>query len=182
MGSTLMESSKGSSKKIPKKRRGLRINMPDFGDFTAPKVETSGSTKSGTQTGERLIRSASPTKGDTAKNPASRPSTPHSAPVPSKAISASPKTIFPYPSHQNASPKSPRRLSFSGIFRSNSTSTSMKIFSRTRREGQFGRSWWNSSAQAKSYHARLPLENGIDHEHPHSKMLPPPCFTREMIC
>ncbi|XP_047224137.1 5'-AMP-activated protein kinase subunit gamma-1-like isoform X1 [Girardinichthys multiradiatus] len=133
MGSTLMESSKGSSKKIPKKRRGLRINMPDFGDFTAPKVETSGSTKSGTQTGERLIRSASPTKGDAAKNPASRPSTPHSAPVPSKAISASPKTIFPYPSHQNASPKSPRRLSFSGIFRSNSTSTSMKIFSRTKR-------------------------------------------------
>ncbi|MEQ2172305.1 hypothetical protein GOODEAATRI_019749 [Goodea atripinnis] len=83
--------------------------------------------------GERLIRSASPTKGDTAKNPASRPSTPHSAPVPSKAVSASPKTIFPYPSHQNASPKSPHRLSFSGIFRSNSTSTSMKIFSRTRR-------------------------------------------------
>ncbi|XP_023191250.1 5'-AMP-activated protein kinase subunit gamma-1-like isoform X2 [Xiphophorus maculatus] len=111
MGSTLMESSKASSKKMPKKKKGLRINMP----------------------GDRLIRSASPTKGVSAKNPASTPSTPHSAPVSSKAVSTSPKTIFPYPSHQNASPKSPHRLSFSGIFRSNSTSTSIKIFSRTRR-------------------------------------------------
>uniref|UniRef100_A0A3B5M617 Uncharacterized protein n=1 Tax=Xiphophorus couchianus TaxID=32473 RepID=A0A3B5M617_9TELE len=83
--------------------------------------------------GDRLIRSASPTKGVSAKNPASTPSTPHSAPVSSKAVSTSPKTIFPYPSHQNASPKSPHRLSFSGIFRSNSTSSSIKIFSRTRR-------------------------------------------------
>ncbi|XP_035994105.1 5'-AMP-activated protein kinase subunit gamma-1 isoform X1 [Fundulus heteroclitus] len=133
MGSTLMESSKGSSKKMPKKKRGLRINMPDFGDVTAPKLETSGSTKSGTQTGERLIRSASPSKGFSAKNPASVPSAPHSAPAPSKPISVSPKSIFPYPSQQSASPKSPHRLSFSGIFRSNSTSASMKIFSRTRR-------------------------------------------------
>ncbi|XP_054889162.1 5'-AMP-activated protein kinase subunit gamma-1-like isoform X1 [Poeciliopsis prolifica] len=133
MGSTLMESSKASSKKMPKKKKGLRINMPDFGDFTAPKVETSASTKSDLQKGDRLIRSASPTKGVSAKNPSSNPSTPHSAPVASKAASTSPKTIFPYPSHQNASPKSPHRLSFSGIFRSNSTSTSIKIFSRTRR-------------------------------------------------
>lgn len=28
MGSTLMESSKASSKKMPKKKKGLRINMP----------------------------------------------------------------------------------------------------------------------------------------------------------
>ncbi|XP_015228047.1 PREDICTED: 5'-AMP-activated protein kinase subunit gamma-1-like isoform X1 [Cyprinodon variegatus] len=132
MGSTLMESSKGSSKKIPKKRKSLRINMPDFGDLTAPKLETSGQTKSGSQTEERLIRSASPTKGVSIKNPSSRPSTPQSASLP-KALSASPKSIFPYPSNQCSSPKSPHRLSFSGIFRSNSTSASMKIFSRTRR-------------------------------------------------
>uniref|UniRef100_A0A3Q0S5T9 Uncharacterized protein n=1 Tax=Amphilophus citrinellus TaxID=61819 RepID=A0A3Q0S5T9_AMPCI len=112
MGSTVMESSKGSSKKIPKKRRSLRINMP------------------------RLIRSASPTKGGSAKIPVSAtlPPCPQSAPVQSKPNSGSPKSIFPYPSHQN-SPKSPRRLSFSGIFRSSSgsPSSSIKIFSRTRR-------------------------------------------------
>uniref|UniRef100_A0A669E8M3 Protein kinase AMP-activated non-catalytic subunit gamma 2 n=1 Tax=Oreochromis niloticus TaxID=8128 RepID=A0A669E8M3_ORENI len=56
-----------------------------------------------------------------------------SAPVQSKPNSGSPKSIFPYPSHQN-SPKSPRRLSFSGIFRSSgSPSSSIKLFSRTRR-------------------------------------------------
>ncbi|XP_047445146.1 5'-AMP-activated protein kinase subunit gamma-1-like isoform X2 [Mugil cephalus] len=115
MGSTVMESSKDSSKKMPKKKRSLRINMP----------------------GERRIRSASPTKGVPAKGSAGvpLPPTPHSAPVQSKAVSGSPKTIFPYPSHQNSSPKSPHRLSFSGIFRSSSSSTtgSIKIFSRTRR-------------------------------------------------
>uniref|UniRef100_A0AAQ4P185 Protein kinase, AMP-activated, gamma 2 non-catalytic subunit b n=1 Tax=Gasterosteus aculeatus aculeatus TaxID=481459 RepID=A0AAQ4P185_GASAC len=52
-----------------------------------------------------------------------------------RAGSSAPKTIFPYPSHQDSPPKSPRRLSFSGIFRSSSCSTpaSIKIFSRTRR-------------------------------------------------
>uniref|UniRef100_A0A3B4TXF0 Uncharacterized protein n=1 Tax=Seriola dumerili TaxID=41447 RepID=A0A3B4TXF0_SERDU len=115
MGSTVMESSKQSSKKMPKKRRSLRINMP----------------------GERLVHSASPTTGLSARSPASAPlpPCPQSAPVQSKTSSGSPKTIFPYPSHQNSPPKSPRRLSFSGIFRSSSSSTpaSIKIFSRTRR-------------------------------------------------
>ncbi|RVE61912.1 hypothetical protein OJAV_G00175300 [Oryzias javanicus] len=132
MGSTVMESSKQSSKKTPKRRRSLRINMPDFGAFTASQVETGSSSKSSTQTGERLIRSASPTKGVFAKSPVSVPTTPLSAPAQSRPISTSPKTIFPYPSNQNSSPKSPRRLSFSGIFRSNSTAAS-KIFSRHRK-------------------------------------------------
>uniref|UniRef100_A0A8C2KIL4 Protein kinase, AMP-activated, gamma 2 non-catalytic subunit b n=1 Tax=Cyprinus carpio TaxID=7962 RepID=A0A8C2KIL4_CYPCA len=48
-----------------------------------------------------------------------------------------PKTIFPYPlsSHQNSPPKSPRRLSFSGIFRSSSCSSpaSIKLFSKSRK-------------------------------------------------
>ncbi|KAL7385903.1 hypothetical protein ABVT39_001702 [Epinephelus coioides] len=135
MGSTVMESSKESSKK--KKRRSLRINMPDFGAFTSPQVETSGSTKSGTQTGERRIRSASPIKGGSARSPPSAPLPlcPQSAPVQVRTSSGSPRTIFPYPSYQDSPPKSPRRLSFSGIFRSSSSSTpaSIKIFSRTRR-------------------------------------------------
>ncbi|KAM9322249.1 5'-AMP-activated protein kinase subunit gamma-1-like isoform 2-T2 [Pholidichthys leucotaenia] len=113
MGSTVMESSKGSAKKTPKKRRSLRINMP----------------------GERLTRSASPVKGASVRSQVGPMSCPHSAPVQPKAISGSPKTIFPYPSIQTSSPKSPRRLSFSGIFRSssNSPTSSIKIFSRTRR-------------------------------------------------
>lgn len=84
--------------------------------------------------GERCIRSGSPTKAGCA-SPVLLPPCPQSAPVQSKTTSASPKSIFPYPSHQTSSPKSPRRLSFSGIFRSSSScsSTSIKLFSRTRR-------------------------------------------------
>lgn len=85
--------------------------------------------------GERCIRSASPTKAGCSMSPVLLPPCPQSAPVHSKTTSVSPKTIFPYPSHQTSSPKSPRRLSFSGIFRSSSScsSTSIKLFSRTRR-------------------------------------------------
>ncbi|XP_030017067.1 5'-AMP-activated protein kinase subunit gamma-1 isoform X2 [Sphaeramia orbicularis] len=137
MGSTVMESSKESSKKMPKRRRSLRINMPDFGAFTSTQAETGSSSKSGSQMGERRIRSASPIKGVPLRIPGSSSQlpSPQSAPVQSKTSSGSPKTIFPYPSHQTSSPKSPRRLSFSGIFRSSSSSAnaSIKIFSRTRR-------------------------------------------------
>ncbi|XP_060900719.1 5'-AMP-activated protein kinase subunit gamma-1-like isoform X2 [Labrus mixtus] len=113
MGSTVTESSKESEKKMPKKRRSLRINMP----------------------GERCIRSASPTKSVSARSPVLLPPHPQSAPVQMKTSSGSPKTIFPYPSHQSSPPKSPRRLSFSGIFRSSSSSSpgSIKLFSRTKR-------------------------------------------------
>lgn len=85
--------------------------------------------------GERRIRSASPTKGVSVRSPVPLPPCPQSAPVQGKSSSVSPKTIFPYPTHQESPPKSPRRLSFSGIFRSSSTSspTGIKIFSRTRR-------------------------------------------------
>lgn len=86
--------------------------------------------------GERRIRSASPIKGVPSSQSPALPRCPLSAPVQAKSTSSSsPKTIFPYPSHQNSPPKSPRRLSFTGIFRSSSSSspTSIKIFSRTRR-------------------------------------------------
>lgn len=135
MGSTVMDSSKESSKKMPKRRKSLRINMPDIAGFSFTQTETSSSSKSRTETGERRIHSASPVKAAPVGNPASTallPS-PQSAPVQPKT---SPRTIFPYPSHQTSSPKSPRRLSFSGIFRSSSSATpsaSIKIFSRTRR-------------------------------------------------
>ncbi|XP_068457788.1 5'-AMP-activated protein kinase subunit gamma-1-like isoform X3 [Clinocottus analis] len=112
--------------------------LVDFGAFASPQVEKRRSTKKADQTGERCIRSASPTKGGSpAMSPTSAPLAPcsQSAPVQLRAGSSSPRTIFPYPSLQGSSPKSPRRLSFSGIFRSSSSSTpaSIKIFSRTRR-------------------------------------------------
>uniref|UniRef100_A0A4W6DIJ3 Protein kinase AMP-activated non-catalytic subunit gamma 2 n=1 Tax=Lates calcarifer TaxID=8187 RepID=A0A4W6DIJ3_LATCA len=70
-----------------------------------------------------------------ASHPLSQPHHRSVSPVQSKMSSGSPKTLFPYASHQSSPPKSPRRLSFSGIFRSSSNATpaSIKIFSRTRR-------------------------------------------------
>ncbi|XP_034090476.1 5'-AMP-activated protein kinase subunit gamma-1-like isoform X1 [Gymnodraco acuticeps] len=135
MGSTVMESSKDSSKKMPKKKKSLRINMPDFGAFTSPQVETSDSTKSAAKMAERQIHSASPTKGESVRSPATLSLHSQSAPVSVRTSSGSPKTIFPYPSYQDSPPKSPRRLSFSGIFRSSSSSMPpiIKIFSRTRK-------------------------------------------------
>ncbi|TWW73917.1 hypothetical protein D4764_15G0013130 [Takifugu flavidus] len=86
--------------------------------------------------GERFIRSASPSRAGCALSPVLVAPCPQSAPVHSKTSSGSPKTIFPYPSPHTSSPKSPRRLSFGGIFRSSSScsSTSIKLFSRTRRD------------------------------------------------
>ncbi|CAL8319755.1 unnamed protein product [Arctogadus glacialis] len=116
MGSTVMESNKDGSKKIPKKRRSLRIDMP----------------------GELPVCTSCPTRGIFQRSSSvSPPSCPGSAPVLTKVSPGSPKTIFPYPSQQqgSSSPKSPRRLSFSGMFRSSSgsSSSSIKLFSRARK-------------------------------------------------
>ncbi|KAM6948735.1 5'-AMP-activated protein kinase subunit gamma-1-like [Aplochiton taeniatus] len=133
MGSPLMECNKDSLKKTPKKKRGLRINMPvrDYSGFTFPEmdVERACSTKESRQKGQAFARSASPT------GHASVPLTPKSAPVHVRTSQAIPKSLFPYPSHQDSPPKSPHRLSFSGIFRSSSTSapSNIKLFSRTRK-------------------------------------------------
>ncbi|XP_019734692.1 5'-AMP-activated protein kinase subunit gamma-1-like isoform X1 [Hippocampus comes] len=132
MGSTLMEpSNKGGSKKLPKRRRSLRINMPDFSPFASPRVETSCSAKS-PNTGECCLHPASPSKGEPATNP---PPSPQSAMVQYKSSSGSPKNIFLSSCYQTSPAKSPRRLSFSGIFRSSSGTNpaSVKIFSRARR-------------------------------------------------
>ncbi|KAI4885492.1 hypothetical protein NFI96_033707, partial [Prochilodus magdalenae] len=81
--------------------------------------------------------SASPTKGFFVRGPGMQPSSPMSAPVRPRTSSNPQKTVFPYPpAHQESPPKSPRRLSFSGIFRSSSSSApaSIKLFSRARKE------------------------------------------------
>ncbi|XP_066536683.1 5'-AMP-activated protein kinase subunit gamma-1-like isoform X2 [Hoplias malabaricus] len=59
-----------------------------------------------------------------------------SAPVRPRTSPESQKSVFPYPmSLKESPPKSPRRLSFSGIFRSSSSSapSSIKLFSRSRK-------------------------------------------------
>uniref|UniRef100_A0A4W4F771 CBS domain-containing protein n=1 Tax=Electrophorus electricus TaxID=8005 RepID=A0A4W4F771_ELEEL len=81
--------------------------------------------------------SASPTKGFCIRGPFMQPSSPMSAPVHPRDSPSSTKTTFPYPpaTHQDSPPKSPHRLSFSGIFRSSSNSApaSIRLFSRARK-------------------------------------------------
>ncbi|KAL4624618.1 5'-AMP-activated protein kinase subunit gamma-2 isoform X1 [Arapaima gigas] len=60
--------------------------------------------------GEGSCQSSSPTKGTLPKE--------HPSPV--SAPAGSPRTIFPFTPFQDSPPKSPRRFSFSGIFRSSS--------------------------------------------------------------
>uniref|UniRef100_A0A3B4H6T5 Uncharacterized protein n=1 Tax=Pundamilia nyererei TaxID=303518 RepID=A0A3B4H6T5_9CICH len=99
--------------------------------------------------GEPVCHSASPTRSFFHRSPFSRPSSPRSAPArtsSSKTSPSSPKTIFPYqpgPPLLDSPPRSPRRLSFSGIFRSasrdsnhqpSSSPVSIKLFSRNKRD------------------------------------------------
>ncbi|XP_052359666.1 5'-AMP-activated protein kinase subunit gamma-2-like isoform X2 [Oncorhynchus keta] len=142
MGSTANDSKKRDAK-TPRKKRTLRLNMPDDGS----------------------CHSASPTKGFFARGPFSRPSSPKSAPARTKNSPGSPKTIFPYPSyHQDSPPKSPRRLSFSGIFRSssrdsNSTSPiSIKLFSRARKASGISSPPSTPPTQAAKQPPAFPLE------------------------
>ncbi|KAK7162761.1 hypothetical protein R3I93_006947 [Phoxinus phoxinus] len=135
MGSTVMDSKKKDcTKKSSKKKRSLHLNMPDLSTFGSSRMdgETDRSDKDEMQKGDRS-GSASPRL----RSPASQPCTPVSAPVFPRTSPGSPKTIFPRPlsSHLDSPPKSPRRLSISGIFRSSSSSApaSIKLFSRSRK-------------------------------------------------
>ncbi|XP_076146906.1 5'-AMP-activated protein kinase subunit gamma-2a isoform X1 [Alosa pseudoharengus] len=145
MGSTATDNNKKRDvkKKNTKRKRSLRLNMPDLSSFAMPFLEGDAeqSGKDAIRKGEAGCQSASPTRGFFARSPFSRPSSPLSAPVrnSSRNSPGSPKTIFPYPAHQDSPPKSPHRLSFTGIFRtssrdSSSTSpVSIKLFSRARK-------------------------------------------------
>ncbi|XP_013209340.1 5'-AMP-activated protein kinase subunit gamma-2 isoform X5 [Microtus ochrogaster] len=87
--------------------------------------------------------SGSPSRGLFSRGPQPRPSSPVSAPVRPKTSPGSPKTVFPF-SYQESPPRSPRRMSFSGIFRSSSKESSpnsnpstspggIRFFSRSRK-------------------------------------------------
>uniref|UniRef100_A0A8K9XIX3 CBS domain-containing protein n=1 Tax=Oncorhynchus mykiss TaxID=8022 RepID=A0A8K9XIX3_ONCMY len=121
--------------------------------------------KADIQKDDGSCHSASPTKGFFTRGPFSRPSSPKSAPARTKNSPGSPKTIFPYPSsHQDSPPKSPRRLSFSGIFRSssrdsNSTSPiSIKLFSRARKASGISSPPSTPPTQAAKQPPAFPLE------------------------
>ncbi|KAM7369528.1 hypothetical protein PAMP_010846 [Pampus punctatissimus] len=105
--------------------------------------------KEGSRKGEAVCHSASPTRSFFHRASFSRPSSPRSAPArtsSSKMSPSSPKTIFPNQTaapQQDSPPKSPRRLSFSGIFRSASresnhqpslSAVSIKLFTRNKRD------------------------------------------------
>uniref|UniRef100_A0A8C4DS85 Protein kinase AMP-activated non-catalytic subunit gamma 2 n=1 Tax=Dicentrarchus labrax TaxID=13489 RepID=A0A8C4DS85_DICLA len=105
--------------------------------------------RDGSRKGEALCRSVSPTRSFFHRAPFGRPSSPRSAPARtscSKMSPSSPKTLFPYqsgPPQQDSPPKSPRRLSFSGIFRSaskdsnqqpSSSPVTIKLFTRNKRD------------------------------------------------
>ncbi|KAJ8337049.1 hypothetical protein SKAU_G00382690 [Synaphobranchus kaupii] len=149
MGSTVMDTKrKDVPKKNSKKRRSLRLNMPDLSSFALPLLDGEGerADKDCTRKREGSCYSASPTRGFLTRGPGGRPTSPRSAPIRPKASPIStPKSIFPYPPQQESPPKSPHRMSFSGIFRSSSkdstsssTSSSpspigIKLFSRARK-------------------------------------------------
>ncbi|CAM4723232.1 unnamed protein product [Leuciscus chuanchicus] len=142
MGSTAMDSKK-DEKKNSRKRRSLRIHMPDLSSFAMPFLEGDAEhvNKDGVLKGEPGCRSASPTKTFFSRGPFSRPSSPMSAPARSKNSPGSPKSIFPYSPNNDSSPKCSRRRSFTGMFRSSSKEStnpstspvSIKLFSRARK-------------------------------------------------
>ncbi|XP_060539376.1 5'-AMP-activated protein kinase subunit gamma-2 isoform X3 [Pantherophis guttatus] len=118
----------------------------DLSSFAMPFLDgdMDGSEKHASRKTEDSYNSGSPSKGIFSKGLQNRPSSPSSAPVKSKHSPGSPKTVFPFP-YQESPPRSPRRMSFSGIFRSSSKDSSssgsnpstspggIKFFSRSRK-------------------------------------------------
>lgn len=135
-----------SGKKNPSlKRRSLRVHIPDLSSFAMPLLDgdVENSEKHSSQKVDSPFSSGSPSRGLFSRGPQPRPSSPVSAPVRPKMSPGSPKTVFPF-SYQESPPRSPRRMSFSGIFRSSSKESSpnsnpstspggIRFFSRSRK-------------------------------------------------
>ncbi|XP_008572259.1 PREDICTED: 5'-AMP-activated protein kinase subunit gamma-2 isoform X2 [Galeopterus variegatus] len=155
MGSAAMDTKKkkdvsspggsGSKRNPSQKRRSLRVHIPDLSSFAMPLLD--GDLESSEKHSSRKVdspsSSGSPSKGLFSRGPQARPSSPVSAPVRPKTSPSSPKTVFPFP-YQESPPRSPRRMSFSGIFRSSSKESSpnsnpstspggIRFFSRSRK-------------------------------------------------
>lgn len=135
-----------SGKKNPSlKRRSLRVHIPDLSSFAMPLLDgdVENSEKHSSRKVDSPFSSGSPSRGLFSRGPQPRPSSPVSAPVRPKTSPGSPKTVFPF-SYQESPPRSPRRMSFSGIFRSSSKESSpnsnpstspggIRFFSRSRK-------------------------------------------------
>uniref|UniRef100_A0A4X2KKI2 Protein kinase AMP-activated non-catalytic subunit gamma 2 n=1 Tax=Vombatus ursinus TaxID=29139 RepID=A0A4X2KKI2_VOMUR len=117
----------------------------DLSSFAMPFLDgdLENSEKHASRKADGPFSSGSPSKGFFSRGPQHRPSSPVSAPVRARNSPGSPKTVFPFP-YQESPPRSPRRMSFSGIFRSSSKESSpnsnpstspggIKFFSRSRK-------------------------------------------------
>ncbi|XP_031954583.1 5'-AMP-activated protein kinase subunit gamma-2 isoform X1 [Corvus cornix cornix] len=125
--------------------RGRNSSGCDLSSFAMPFLDgdVESTDKNASRKVDESYSAGSPSKGIFSKGLQNRPSSPVSAPVRSKHSPGSPKTVFPFP-YQESPPRSPRRMSFSGIFRSSSKESSpnsnpstspggIKFFSRSRK-------------------------------------------------
>ncbi|CAJ0935331.1 unnamed protein product [Ranitomeya imitator] len=99
----------------------IYLSSNDLSSFAMPFLDgdLDSSEKNASRKTEEPSSTGSPSKSFFPRALQNRPSSPLSAPVKSKYSPGSPKTVFPFP-HQESPPRSPRRMSFSGIFRSSS--------------------------------------------------------------
>ncbi|XP_074123541.1 5'-AMP-activated protein kinase subunit gamma-2 isoform X2 [Sminthopsis crassicaudata] len=127
------------------KTQDLKSIGSDLSSFAMPFLDgdLESSEKHASRKVDSPFSSGSPSKGFFSRGPQHRPSSPVSAPVRARNSPGSPKTVFPFP-YQESPPRSPRRMSFSGIFRSSSKESSpnsnpstspggIKFFSRSRK-------------------------------------------------
>uniref|UniRef100_F7AZI9 Protein kinase AMP-activated non-catalytic subunit gamma 2 n=4 Tax=Ornithorhynchus anatinus TaxID=9258 RepID=F7AZI9_ORNAN len=142
---------------------------PDLSTFAMPFLD--GDLESAEKHASRKVdgnfSSGSPSKSFFTKGSQPRPSSPVSAPTRPKTSPGSPKTMFPFP-YQESPPRSPRRMSFSGIFRSSSKESSpgsnpstspggIKFFSRSRKTSGLSSSPSTPTQVAKQH--SFPLES-----------------------
>eukprot|EP00071_Canis_lupus_P023809 XP_013975284.1 5'-AMP-activated protein kinase subunit gamma-2 [Canis lupus familiaris] len=179
MGSAAMDTKKkkdvsspggsGGKKNPSQKRRSLRVHIPDLSSFAMPLLDgdLESSEKHSSRKVDSPCSSGSPSKGFFSRGPQHRPSSPVSAPVRPKTSPGSPKTVFPF-SYQESPPRSPRRMSFSGIFRSSSKESSpnsnpstspggIRFFSRSRKTSGLSSSPSTPTQVAKQH--TFPLES-----------------------
>ncbi|XP_036212012.1 5'-AMP-activated protein kinase subunit gamma-2 isoform X4 [Myotis myotis] len=179
MGSAAMDTKKkkdvsspggsGGKKNPSQKRRSLRVLIPDLSSFAMPHLDgdLESSEKHSSHKVDSPFGSGSPSKGFFSRGPPRRTSSPVSAPVRPKTSPSSPKTVFPF-SYQESPPRSPRRMSFSGIFRSSSKESSptsssstspggIRFFSRSRKTSGLSSSPSTPTQVAKQH--SFPLES-----------------------
>nr|XP_021520920.1 5'-AMP-activated protein kinase subunit gamma-2-like [Aotus nancymaae] len=185
MGSAVMDTKKkkdasspggsGGKKNASQKRRSLRVHIPDLSSFAMPLLD--GDLETSEKHSSRKVDSpfgpGSPSKGFFSRGPQPRASSPVSAPVRPKTSPGSPKTVFPF-SYQESPPRSPRRMSFSGIFRSSSKESSpnsnpatspggIRFFSRSRKSSGGHRTRSQVSASLASSSGTALQAEGVVH-------------------